>query len=179
MKKTDLVFNNVEKKDDTFIRQCLFDKFHEETYKKVMNHLRNAKDSKDFINKILEDSDLDNTQAYAEVSKRLKLSEHWHRVRNMFGVKCFKTISDAGSLKIGKEDLTILVPNGYGDGITRVAIFKPEDRFNDRMMNYFITIEGKDINIYSYDCGDNIAMTISGRYNIYFYEGLIAFVKTK
>lgn len=32
--------------------------------------------------------------------------------------------------------------------------------------------------IYDYDCGDVAATTISGRYAIYYYNGLVAFVKT-
>lgn len=48
---------------------------------------------------------------------------HWYRIRELFGDHCFKTASDVGSLLVGNEEFQALIPNGYGDGITRVAIF--------------------------------------------------------
>ena len=46
---------------------------------------------------------------------------HWYRVRELFGNRCFKTASDVGSLLVGNEEFQALIPNGYGDGITRVG----------------------------------------------------------
>ena len=48
---------------------------------------------------------------------------HWYRIRELFGDRCFKTASDVGSLLVGNEEFQVLIPNGYGDGITRVAVF--------------------------------------------------------
>lgn len=44
---------------------------------------------------------------------------HWYRIRELFGNRCFKTASDAGSLLVGNEEFQVLIPNGYGDGTTR------------------------------------------------------------
>ena len=46
---------------------------------------------------------------------------HWYRIRELFGDRCFKTASDVGSLLVGNEEFQVLIPNGYGDGTTRVG----------------------------------------------------------
>lgn len=176
MIKDELKFN-IAQSEATFVKGCIFNNWVK-GYDEIMQHLHNAVDTEDFINKILGDPELATTQAYAEVSKKLRPDSHWYRVREMFGDNVIKTSSDAGSVKIGVDNMSILVPNGYGDGISRVAIFDNSEAFNDSMMSYFTTVRGKDIIIYDYDCGDVAATTISGRYAIYYYSGLVAFVKT-
>lgn len=176
MIKEELKFN-IAQSEAAFVRECIFNKWVS-GYDKIIKHLHDAVDTEDFVDKILGDPELATTQAYAEVSKKLRPDSHWYRVREMFGDRAFKTSSDAGSVKIGIANMSILVPNGYGDGITRVAIFDNSEAFNDSMMSYFTTVSGKDMIIYDYDCGDVAATTISGRYNIYYYNGLVAFVKT-
>lgn len=175
MIKEELKFNIVQS-EAAFVKGCIFNNWVK-GYDEIMQHLRDAVDTEDFINKILEDPELATTQAYAEVSKKLRPDSHWYRVREMFGDNVIKTSSDAGSVKVGVDNMSILVPNGYGDGISRVAIFDNSEAFNDGMMSYFTTVKGKDMIIYDYDCGDVAATTISGRYNIYYYSGLVAFVK--
>lgn len=175
MLKKELKFN-IPQSEAAFVKGCIFNNWVK-GYNEIMEHLRDAVNTEDFINKILGDSDLATTQAYAEVSKKLRPDSHWYRVREMCGDDVIKTSSDAGSVKVGVNNMSILIPNGYGDGITRVAIFD-NSKFNDSMMSYFTTIKGKDMIIYGYDCGDVAATTISGRYAIYYYSGLVAFVKT-
>ena len=176
MLKKELKFN-IPQSEAAFVKWCIFNNWVK-GYDEIMQHLRDAVDTEDFINKILGDPELATTQAYAEVSKKLRPAGHWYKVREMFGNRAFKTSSDAGSVKIGINNMSILIPNGYGDGITRVAIFDCSKAFNNSMMSYFTTVKGKDIIIYDYDCGDVAATTISGRYAIYYYSGLVAFVKT-
>ena len=175
MIKEELKFN-IAQSEAAFIKECIFNNWVK-GYDEIMQHLRDAVDTEDFINKILGDPDLATTQAYAEVSKKLRPDSHWYRVREMFGDNVIKTSSDAGSVKIGVDNMSILVPNGYGDGISRVAIFDNSETFNDSMMSYFTTIKGENMIVYDYDCGDVAATTISGRYNIYYYSGLVALVK--
>ena len=175
MNKEELKFNLAQPKA-TFVKECIFNNWVK-GYNEIMEHLCNAVDTEDFIDKILGDPELATTQAYAEVSKKLRPDSHWYRVRAMLG-NVIKTSSDAGSVKIGVNNMSVLVPNGYGDGITRVGIIENAREFNDDMMTFFTTISGKDIIIYDYDCGDVAATTISGSYNIYYYSGLVAFVKT-
>lgn len=175
MNKEELRFD-IEKARATFVKECIFNNWVS-GYDKIIKHLHDAVDTEDFISKILGDPELTTTQAYAEVSKKLRPDSHWYRVREMFGDNVIKTSSDAGSVKIGVDNMSVLVPNGYGDGITRVGIIGNAREFNDDMMTFFTTISGKDIIIYDYDCGDVAATTISGRYGIYYYSGLVAFVK--
>ena len=128
---------------------------------------------------ILDDDKMKFTQVFAELSKRERPSGHWYRIRATFGKRQFKTYSDVGGLKIGNEAFSVIVPNGVGDGTTRVAVFDTDDlppHYLMYMMNYFTTVVG-DFDIYDYDCGNEIAMHISGKYHIYEYEGLIAFEK--
>jgi hypothetical protein len=176
MLKKELKFN-IAQSEAAFVKACIFNNWVK-GYDEIMQHLRDAVDTEDFINKILGDPDLATTQAYAEVSKKLRPDSHWYKVREMFGDNVIKTSSDAGSVKIGVANMSILVPNGYGDGITRISIFDNPKDFNDCMMSYFTTVKGTNIIIYDYDCGDVAATTISGRYAIYYYSGLVAFVKT-
>ena len=183
MRKSDLVLlksgrYELSKAEDTTARKILFDRFMEDQYKMVMHHLRMAKDSEDFISRILEDPEMSGTYAYAYVSQNLRPSGHWGRVRGMFGARCIKTESDAGGVKIGNASAYSIVPNGVGDGTTRVAVFPKGEPFNASMMRYFGMIGGDDLAVYSYDCGDDIAVQLDGdRYQTYFYDGLVAIVE--
>ena len=111
---------------------------------------------------------------------------HWYRIRDFFCDRCFKTYSDVGSLLVGNEDFQVLIPNGIGDGTTRVAVFKKDDDVYGGLIELMMdckhgpTLNGK-FNIYSSDC-DNPAVdepckTLDGRYFTYFYDGFIAFVE--
>lgn len=114
---------------------------------------------------------------------------HWYRVRELFGNHCFKTASDVGSLLVGNEEFQVLIPNGYGDGTTRVAVFNKSDSDHSiasRIMSDMMDshrgpyLHGK-FNIYPYDCCnptvDKPCRTIKGNYFTYYYDGLIAFVE--
>lgn len=91
--------------------------------------------------------------------------------------ECLTTYSDAGSLKIGSGDMTILIPNGYGDGITK-TLFLLDKEFDCDSFQFFTSVEGK-IDIYSSDCGNEIVKTIIGRYGIFFRDSIIIFVEWK
>lgn len=140
----------------------------------------------DFCNRVLEHNYLDflhdgyGAKVFAEISKRNK--DHWYRIREYFGDKCFKTYSDAGSLLVNNNTL---IHNQHGDGTTRVAVFNRDDVdyhgiafCEDMMHNCGVTFNGK-VDIYNYDIvGEGqICKTIEGFYCVYVYEGLIAFVE--
>ena len=114
---------------------------------------------------------------------------HWYRIRELFGNHCFKTASDVGSLLVGNEEFQVLIPNGYGDGTTRVAVFNKADSdysVASRIMSDMMDshrgpcLHGK-FNIYPYDCCDPTVdepcRTIKGNYFTYYYDGLVAFVE--
>ncbi len=144
-------------------------KNYDEFEKRVLNH------------------ECDSNFVYSLISMFGKDSDyHWYRIRDLFGDRCFKTYSDVGSLLVGNEDFQVLIPNGIGDGTTRVAIFKKGDNVFSGLIELMMdrkhgpTLSGK-FNIYSYDC-DNPALdepckTLEGRYFTYYYDGFVAFVE--
>mgnify|MGYP004591176897 CR=1 FL=1 len=127
---------------------------------------------------------------YSMISLYGKDSEnHWYRVRELFGDLCFKTESDVASVLVGNESFQVLIPNGYGDGTTRIAIFNKDDPNHNvasRIMSDMMDshrgpyLHGK-FNIYPYDCCnptiDEPCKTLEGRYFTYYYDGLVAFVE--
>lgn len=122
-----------------------------------------------------DDEKIKMTQAYAIASKRINPDgRHWYRMREILGDKCKKTLSDAGGIKIGSRDFSMIIPNGYGDGITRYAIL-PYNTFNDGMFDFETSVKGSSIRIYDYDCGSRVLETLSGKYNVYTREGIVVF----
>lgn len=106
----------------------------------------------------------------------MNTNDTWYAIRALFGDRCFKTESDAGGVKVGNDSFSVRIPNGFGDGITRCAVFEAQNETVTELMEYFTTIDGT-FNIYDYDCGTKAARTLTGRYAVYFYDGLVAFVK--
>lgn len=164
-----------------FWKICVADMFEEYNSAQIASQkflamFNAAEDLQAFEKMILESSDFDviMTQAYAMLSKYRE--GHWYRLRAMMGDKCRKTESDAGGLKIGDDRFSVLI-NGGGDGITRYAVFN-RDEWNHNMATFNTSIEGT-FNIYTYDCGDEIAETLSGRYGIYTYNGMVIFESWK
>lgn len=74
----------------------------------------------------------------------------------------------------------MLVPNSYGDGETKVFVFKKGNgNFIYNMLNihdWRCSCKGK-IDIYHYDCGDDICATLEGSYSIYSENGNVIFVE--
>lgn len=111
----------------------------------------------------------------------------WYAVRLQL-TDMVKTFSDAGSVLIGNEHFSTTFHNGCGDGTTRVGYIK---KGNDvlKFMHYesSFNVNGDSCFIYVYDClsGDDlkdkkhrIVGTIPcGKYDVYSYQGIIAFVK--
>ena len=163
------------KEINEFTIKCLLSKFNNDL-NTVNKHWKNSNTIEEFKENILNDEKLMNTQGYAELSKETK--GHWYRVRAMFGDKCFKTYSDAGSVRIKMGDNYILISNNYGDGITRCAVFDDEKEFNGNMMDYSGTVINGKFSICTYDTNsDYIEIELNGYYEIYIYSGLVAFVK--
>lgn len=118
---------------------------------------------------------------------------HWYRIRELFGDRCFKTASYVGSLLVGNEEFQVRIPNGHGDGTTRVAVFNKADSDFDVNSDYDVAFRIMpdmmdsgpylygEFNIYPYDCSDPTVdepcKTLEGRYWTYYYDGLIAFVE--
>lgn len=90
----------------------------------------------------------------------------------------FYTFSDAGGVLVGNEDFSVVVPNGRGDGRTKVFIGKeiPDG------LDFFGCVKGT-FNIYNYDClseedlDKNIECKLEGRYGVYYGYGGVYFDK--
>lgn len=90
-----------------------------------------------------------------------------------------RTTSDAGSVKIGNDSFSILVPNGSGDGETTIIITEHQRAFNSDLLQFFTSVEGT-IDIYNYDCGGcggEVIKTIEGRYGIFYGHQFVVFEK--
>ena len=82
-------------------------------------------------------------------------------------MKKLTAISDIGSVKIGIDgQFTLDVPNGYGDGDTAVIICD-KDEYKPENHALWASVRGNNINIYEYDCSDEVVETLSGKYGIY------------
>lgn len=131
-----------------------------------------ADSREDFIRALRDDDDLRYGQACGILSKY-----DFRFIRSMIGGKQFKTDSDAGSVRLIHDGFSVLVPNGYGDGVSRVAVLEAGDPFNPAALDYFATVEG-DFGICWYDCDPSmIALTVSGRFNVYFGGGFVVLVR--
>lgn len=157
-----------------------------EDNKEVAELYEKCKNYDEFEKRVL-NHECDSNFVYSLISLYGKDSDyHWYRIRDLFGERCFKTHSDVGSLLVGNESFQVLIPNGMGDGTTRVAVFKKDDETSHGLIELMFdnkhgpTLSGK-FNIYSYDCDkpevDEPCETLEGRYLTYYYDGLIAFVE--
>lgn len=155
---------------------CLGHGVHQEEVRTLLNE---AADTEDFINKVVHDEALKRTQLYAELIKRERPEMRWKAIRSMFGDKCFKTVSDVGGVLVGADTFSVVVPNGRGSGITRVAVFENCFEFNlDLMHRTGLSMEGRfSIYDHEYHLGSSPIMELNGRYMTYYYDGLVAFVK--
>lgn len=90
------------------------------------------------------------------------------------------TISDAGSVKVGSDSFSVLIPTGDGDGESAYCVYTQEeldaDKINTADLNYFTLLSGQ-FSVYDYDCGDTVSATLEGRFNVYYAEGIVFFVK--
>ena len=160
-----------------FTVRCMNNEVSVKEHQLFLEHWEQAESISEFKRLVFSDHDLATSQGYAELSKESE--GHWYRIREMFGNRTFKIESDAGSVKVTSADGTfsILVPNGYGDCTTRCAVFTKGEPFNSNMMKFTgIELNG-NMNIMNCDCCDGfgIAKKLSGRYGVYYYEGLVAF----
>lgn len=179
MKRKDLNFKHTLHPSEDFIRRCVMPPSYDkdtEYAKKVYKLIRKSENTDDFVNRFIDDKEFAhlNSQAYAEMLKEYFPKKVWYFVRGSLGDNVRKTLSDAGGLKIGNDNFSIIIPNGRGDGITRYSVLSQTENYASNIMRFFTSVSGK-INIFSSDCGDEICETITGRFGIYFYEGIIVF----
>lgn len=90
------------------------------------------------------------------------------------------TISDAGSVKVGSDSFSVLIPTGDGDGESAYCVYTEQeldaDKINTADLHYFTLLSGQ-FSVYDYDCGDTVSTTLEGRFNVFYAEGIVFFVK--
>ena len=164
----------------SFTCKCIDNKWVHgwELFKK---HWIAASNIDDFCKRVFSDTNLMNTQGYAELSKE----RHGHRQRLLSILDNadmhFTIYSDAGSVLIGNKDISFLISHRNGDGGALVAVFNEPNKFNDNMLNYVTLVEGKNIQIHEYDCdiSSEVKATLSGVYQVYAGYGTVVFVKIR
>lgn len=142
----------------------------------IKDYWDTAKTINEFKDLVLNDERLKDNQGYWELAKedmqlydRLVL-EYLRKRADKF----FTTESDIGSLAVGTSDFKYNIGNLYGDGTNYVYILENNEHLS--CLDFLTTIEG-DFNIYDYDCGNNIAITLHGKYAVYRAERVFAFVR--
>lgn len=166
MNKND--FNTTKELND-FTKECICNEFGK---KEIYMELWKKSETVDDFKKLVWDEEkLLTEQATGEMFKY-----DWNFKRKILGNKQIKLNSDAGGIKVGTDNFSIIIPNGSGDGITRFAILN-EDEINKTVFEYFTLLEGTEINVYEYDCGDKVLCTLRGRYGSYYSDGFIVLVK--
>ena len=180
MKLTEIQFPSEEGKQPIykFLNQILHNTTAAQQHSLCEEIAGKCETTEAFIDSYIADERTHGTQLYAELLKRERPDKLWYAIREMFGSRQFKTVSDAGGLLVGDENFNLIIPNGAGDGTTRVAVFDDPDDFNGDLMTFFTQITG-EFGIYGYDCNRSCEpiKKITGRYSAYFYSGLIALVK--
>lgn len=162
---------------DGFLRACMDNSFN--TKQSIVDSCAAAADDvEEFIDLYIEHEEEAGTQFYAELVKRERPNKLFYAIRHIFGERQFKTMSDAGSLRIANSTFALLIPNGYGDGVTRAAVFEDRDSFSgDNLLSFFTIFETPQAFVYDYDCGGVPVAELSGRYAAYYGEGFVALVK--
>ena len=175
-----------------FAKRCLLDTNYNEKgerFRMPINEWtrkcwRKAKTFEEFVELFFsaDEEEIVRSYGYCELSKTLNAKAHEKRFNRMLSNanRAYYTMSDIGSLKIGNSNFTMLVPNSYGDGETKVFVFKKgNENFIYNMLNihdWRCSCKGK-IDIYHYDCGDDICATLEGSYSIYSENGNVIFVE--
>lgn len=173
-----------EKDSSGFAQKVMMNEWQSSQFALVKEIAAKSSSSDDFVDRYLADPRAVCTQLYAVLAQRVRPELLWKLIRKMFGDREFKTYSDVGSLLVGDSNMTVLIPNGRGDGTTRVAVFSGEDAksFNSDLMNFFTIIRG-EINVFGYDCDDpaksDPVCKLSGSFSVYYSEGFVALVKNR
>lgn len=132
---------------------------------------KKAKTVEDFKKLIKEDKQASLTQFAGELLK----NDRDFLKQFINEEQCFETSSEMGGIKIGTNGFSVIAPNGYGDTFRNIVSINERGTFNSSAFTFWTSIQGEEINIYDHDCGDNISITLSGRYGVYYNDRVIIF----
>lgn len=148
----------------SFCKECLGNELQGKAiYQQLWKEAKNVEDFKVLVRHSFEVKFFQGTAVLLDGDKDY--------LSSILGDKCFRTTSDAGGVKIGNENFSIVIPNNLGDGLTRIAILNEKEN-NSSAFNFMGAIQGR-FNIYNYDCGDKVIKTLQGRYLVYSKNGFV------
>lgn len=167
---------NMKQSFTDFEYRCLTNKWNmdEEMIEKIGVLWLNAETRDEFVLSLQQDETLRYTQACGVLSRGDR-----RFIRSMLPENgCITTSSDAGGVRIYCGSFEIIIPNGYGDGRTTVAVIHKGEKFNTDAMNYFTMIRGA-FDIATSDCGERQSAWTNvfsdARYHIYYGGGVVVF----
>lgn len=176
-------FENAQKIKQ-FTKQCLLNENFKICRDVCLEVLSNSNTIEEFISKFLDRKECRKYQGYWELVKELGANklrkmaidylEECMKENSL--IKRFATASDKGSVKIGNNGFSIGICNKYGDCFDNLVYVIPKECEVGLDFADFVTdIEGTDISIYDYDCGNDVVHKMSGRFGIYSVERLVIF----
>lgn len=144
--------------------------------------LSSVRNYDEFEKAVLNTEELKNTQLYAEVSKESKDGQHKRRLLNILeesDAKEYTTYSDCGGVLIGNDNFNIVIPNGYGDGETKLFILDDNNKIQlYNMAKFFTSFNADDTKVYAEDTSrKREVINLKGRYGAYFNDGIVIFEK--
>lgn len=188
MKRNSGTYRTVTGTNNEFVLGCFIE--NSRGFNKEINEMvEKAKDMEE-LHKLMVESgkassgreyeDIRFEQAFEMTSKMLR--REFYDIRGALGEKQFKTISDSGSVRVGNEGFVTHFHNGRGDGDSRVAVVNNREFYGVNLLTFQGSIQGDNINIYSYDSGlinnnDIAGKMDSGRYGVYTGKGFVVFEK--
>ena len=121
-------------------------------------------------------------QCYSEFSKLT--NSHEERLINMLenvADQKVEVVADIGSVLVGNDDFQVALRNGIGDGFYPVYILREDDAqgFNSGMLEFDGVISGNNFKISYTDTEPDWidGISLSGRYFVYHWFGVVALVK--
>lgn len=179
MNRHDIVFPH-DHSSDGYVRLCMDNKWT--TNQDAVNRIAaESSTSEEFIERYLAEGEP--TEMFYQILLKTERPERvWKYIRVLFGERQFKTISDDGGLLVGSPSCFVLIPNGHGDGATRVCVFNSREEFFplENLMNPFTMVSGQQIGVYAYDCAEPDAeplVRLTGRFAAYYKDGFVALVR--
>lgn len=172
------------KKINNFTKRCLMNESiydYKGSIEIIKEYWSIAKNIKEFTSLVMNDERLSHNQGYWQLMKEeLSEDELNNLVNNQLkdlADNHYVTYSDIGSISIGNDSFRYNIKNGYGDCSNNVYIIERDVHIE--CLNFDTTIKGDNINLYDYDCGNDVLCTLKGEYAIYTGVRVIALVKWK
>lgn len=181
-----LKIEDLENRVGTFVVKCLLNENFEECRNSCLELLNKVDSFEEFCDIFLSRNELTQYQGYWKLASVVRKDSLRDMVISYLdskkgnygkGVICnISTISDRGAIKVGNDSFCVDIDNFGCEGYNVVYVIDTKDDVNLDFSKFVTSIEGTDINIYDYDCGNSVALKLKGRrYGVYAIENLVVF----